>query len=119
MLVKLSPLAKRRFRNFKLNRRGYISLWIFMALFCLVAPAEFIANDKPLVVKFKGELYFPVVSTYEETKFGGEFETEADYRDPYVKELINSEGWMVWPAIPYSYQTINYDLPTPAPSPPS
>jgi len=117
--IRLSPMAKRRLRNFKANRRGYISLWIFLVLFAVSAPAEFIANDKPLIVKFDGEYYFPVVASYAETEFGGEFETEADYRDPFVIDLIEEKGWMLWPAVPYSYKTINYDLPTPAPSPPS
>ena len=119
MAIRLSPMAKRRLRNFKANRRGYISLWIFLVLFAVSAPAEFIANDKPLIVKFDGEYYFPVVASYAETEFGGEFETEADYRDPFVIDLIEEKGWMLWPAVPYSYKTINYDLPTPAPSPPS
>ena len=117
--MRLSPMARRRLRNFKANRRGYISLWIFLVLFVLSVPAEFIANDKPLIVKFDGEYYFPVVSSHAETEFGGEFETEADYRDPFVQELIEEKGWMLWPAVPYDHQTINYDLPTPAPSPPS
>ena len=119
MAFNLSPMARRRLRNFKANRRGYISLWIFLVLFVLSVPAEFIANDKPLIVKFNGENYFPVVSSHAETEFGGEFETEADYRDPFVQELIEEKGWMLWPAVPYDHQTINYDLPTPAPSPPS
>ena len=119
MTLRLSPMSKRRLRNFKANRRGYISLWIFLALFIISAPAEFLANDKPLIVKFDGELYFPVVSSYAETEFGGEFETEADYRDPFVQELITEKGWMLWPAVEYDYQTINYDLETPAPSPPT
>ena len=119
MAFNLSPMARRRLRNFKANRRGYISLWIFFVLFVLSVPAEFIANDKPLIVKFDGEYYFPVVSSHAETEFGGEFETEADYRDPFVQELIEEKGWMLWPAVPYDHQTINYDLPTPAPSPPS
>ena len=117
--MRLSPMARRRLRNFKANRRGYISLWIFLVLFVLSTPAEFIANDKPLLVKFDGEYYFPVVASYAETVFGGEFETEADYRDPFVQDLIDEKGWMLWPAVPYDHQTINYDLPTPAPSPPS
>ena len=119
MAFNLSPMARRRLHNFKANRRGYISLWIFLVLFVLSVPAEFIANDKPLIVKFDGEYYFPVVSSHAETEFGGEFETEADYRDPFVQELIEEKGWMLWPAVPYDHQTINYDLPTPAPSPPS
>lgn len=119
MAFRLSPTSKRRLRNFKANRRGYVSLWIFLALFILSAPAEFIANDKPLIVNYDGELYFPVIASYTETEFGGEFETEADYRDPFVKDLITEKGWMLWPAIEYDYQTINYDLEHPAPSPPT
>jgi len=115
----LSPINRRRWHNFKANRRGYISLWIFLTLFVLTLFAEFIANDKPLLVKFDGEYYVPVLSSYAETEFGGEFETEADYRDEFVQDLINEKGWMVWPLIPYSYRTINYNLPVPAPSPPS
>ncbi len=119
MAIRLSPMSRRRLRNFKANRRGYISRWIFLALFIVSAPAECIANDSPLIVKFDGEYYFPVVASYAETEFGGEFETEADYRDPFVRDLIAEKGWMLWPAVPYDHQTINYDLPTPAPSPPS
>jgi len=114
-----SPLTVRRLRNFKANKRGFISLWIFLALFGLSLFAELIANDKPLLVKYDGTLYFPVFISYPETAFGGDFETEADYRDPAVKALISEKGWMVWPAVPYSYRTINYDLDVPAPAPPS
>lgn len=81
--------------------------------------AEGIANDKPLLIWYKGGLYAPVAVMYPETTFGGEFETETDYRDPYVKELINAQGWMIWPLIPFSYDTINYQLKTPAPSAPT
>ncbi len=116
---KLSPLNRRRLRNFRANRRGYYSLWIFLAIFAMSLCAEIIANDKPLLVVYDGKPYFPVVTSYAETTFGGEFPTEADYRDPYVAGLINEKGWIIWPPIPYSYQTINYDLPVPAPSPPS
>lgn len=119
MAFRLSPISRRRLHNFKGNRRGYVSLWIFLVLFVVTLFAEFIANDKPLLVKFDGEFYFPVLATYEETVFGGDFETEADYRDAFVQELIEEKGWMLWPLIPYSYRTINYDLPVPAPSPPS
>ncbi len=81
--------------------------------------AEFVANDKPILVVYNGDYYAPVFKSYAETQFGGEFETEADYRDPAVAELINRKGWMIWPPIRYSYQTINYNLDVPAPSPPS
>ena len=117
---RLTPLTRRRLRNFRANKRGYWSLWIFLALFVLGLFAEFIANDKPLLLGFKGEIYAPVFITYPETTFGGEFETEADYRDPFVTDLIReSGGWIIWPPIRYSYRTINYDLPVPAPAPPS
>lgn len=113
-----SPLSQRRWTNFKANRRGFWSLWIFLALFLLTVGAEFVANDCPLLVKYDGHYYFPVFKSYNETVFGGEFETETRYRDPYVKTLIDGKGWMVWPPVPFSYSTINYDLPVPAPSPP-
>jgi microcin C transport system permease protein len=115
----LSPINKRRLYNFKAHRRGYYSLWIFLILFVLSLFAEFIANDKPLIVKFDGHYYFPVFQKIKEVQYGGDFQTEADYRDPYIKKLINAKGWMIWPLIPFSYQTINYDLPVPAPAPPS
>ena len=116
----LSPLNKRRWENFKTNRRGYWSLWIFLVLFFVTLFAEFIANDKPLYISFSGKSYFPVVFTYPETTFGGDFETAADYRDPYLQKLIADKGgWMIWPPIRYSYSTHNLDLPTPAPSPPT
>lgn len=116
---KFSPITSRRLSNFKSNRRGYISFWIFLVLFIVTLFAELIANDKPIILSYQGDIYFPFIETYEETTFGGDFEIEADYRDPYVAELINSEGWMLWPLIPYSYRTINYNLSQPAPSPPS
>ena len=116
----LSPLNKRRWQNFKANRRGYWSLWVFLVLFVVTIFAEFIANDKPLYISFAGRSYFPVVFTYPETTFGGDFETAADYRDPYLQKLIADKGgWMIWPPIRYSYSTHNLDLPTPAPSPPT
>ncbi|MFA5677888.1 MAG: ABC transporter permease [Pseudomonas sp.] len=116
----LSPLNQRRFARFRANRRGWWSLHIFMVLFVLSLGAEFIANDKPLLVSYQDELYTPVFNRYAETEFGGEFPIEADYRSPYVRELIEqADGWMLWPLIPYSYETINYDLQVPAPAPPS
>jgi len=87
-----------------------------MALLLICLGAEFIANDKPLILKFDGGYYAPIFKNYPETTFGGDFETEADYRDEYVAELINEKGWMIWPPIRFSYDTINYNLPTPAPS---
>ena len=114
-----TPLNRRRWANFKANKRGFWSLWLFLLFFGIALCAEFVANDNPLLVKFDGHYYAPVFVNYPETSFGGEFETETRYRDPYVKKLINEKGWMIWPPIPYSYNTINYELEQPAPSPPS
>jgi microcin C transport system permease protein len=116
----LSPINKRRWQNFKTNRRGFWSLWFFLVLFVLSLFAEFIANDKPLYISYAGKSYFPVFVTYPETTFGGDFETAADYRDPYVQKLIADKGGtIIWAPIRYSYDTHNLDLPTPAPSPPT
>ena len=115
----MNPLNQRRLESFRANRRGYYSLWVFAALFFMTLFAELVANDKPLLISFGGELYFPVWNVYAETEFGGEFETEADYGDPFVRELIDADGWMVLPPVPFSYNTIIYDLPQPAPSPPT
>jgi microcin C transport system permease protein len=115
---RVTPITRRRWANFKANRRGYWSLWIFLGLFVLSLFAEFIANDRPLLVKYEGEFFFPVLVDYPETRFGGFLDTPADYRDPAVAELIEAQGWMVWPPIRFSYRTINYDLRSPAPSPP-
>ena len=119
-LLSVSPINLRRWENFKRNRRGYWSLWIFLILFFVTLFAEFIANDKPFMIKYDGGLYFPAVVTYSETTFGGEFETAADYRDPYLqKKIAEKDGYMMWPLIRYSYSTHNLDLPTPAPSKPT
>jgi len=117
----LSPITHRRIENFRRNRRGYWSFLIFLVLIFISLFAEFIANDKPIVLSYQGELYFPVLTRYPETTFGGDFETEADYRDAYVANLIEEKGngWMVWPPIRYSYRTINYNLGAPSPSPPT
>ena len=116
---RITPLTQRRLQNFRSNTRGYWSLWIFLVLFGLSLFAEFLANDRPLLIRYDGQFYYPIFTVYPETTFDGIFETEADYRDPEVKQLIEEKGWMVWPLIPYSYDTINYDLPVPAPAPPS
>ena len=117
--LRITPLTRRRLDAFRRNRRGFWSLWIFLALFVVTLFAEFIANDRPIVVRYEGGWYFPVFVDFPETTFGGEFPTPADYRDPAVDKLISEKGWMVWPLIPFSYDTINYNLPSPAPSPPS
>jgi len=114
-----SPLNQRRWQNFLANRRGFYSLILFALLFFFSLFAEFIANDKPAVVYYDQEVYFPIFEVYPETTFGGDFETEADYRDEFVADLINEKGWMIWPLIRYSYDTINYELTVPAPAPPS
>jgi microcin C transport system permease protein len=116
--MRITPLTARRLRNFRANRRGFWSLWIFCALFAVTLVAEVVANDKPLAVRYDGDFYFPAFTRYLETTFGGEFELEADFTDPYLQELIDDKGWMIWPPVPYSYTTINYDLPAPAPTPP-
>ena len=115
----LSPLTQRRLQQFRANKRGFWSLWIFLALFVVALGAPLISNDKPVLVQYDGALYFPVFASYPETVFGGDFETETEYRDKFVQELINEKGWMIWPPIPYSYDTINYNLNEPAPSPPT
>lgn len=115
----MSPLNQRRIDGFKRNRRAVWSLRIFLLLFFVTLAAEFIANDKPLVVYFDSELYFPVVKTYPETVFGGDFDTEADYRDEFIVELIEEKGWLQWPLIAYSFDTHIQTLDQPAPSPPT
>jgi len=115
----LSPINRRRLANFRANRRGFYALIIFLILFGLSLFAELIANDKPILAWYEGELLVPVFVSYPETKFGGFFETEADYTDPYVRDLINENGWMIWPPIPYSYNTIIRDKTVPAPAAPN
>ncbi len=116
----LSPLNQRRWRNFKANRRGYIALWLFSALFIVTLFAEFLANDKPLLIIYEGRMFTPVFVAYPETEFGGDFATHTDYRDPYVQELIEKRASLIiWPILRYSYNTINLNLDQPAPAPPS
>ena len=115
----VSPLTRRRWRNFCANRRGYISLWIFLALFALSLCAELLANEKPLLISYDGDTFVPVLVNYPETTFGGDFPTEADYTDPFVQDLIAEKGWILWPPVRFSYDTIIRDLGRPAPAPPS
>jgi microcin C transport system permease protein len=117
--VSLSPLTRRRLAGFRASRRGYWSLWIFLTLFVLSLGADLLANDRPLLVRHHGRFYVPVLQAYAETAFGGELPTEATYRDPYVRRLIEAGGWMVWPPVPYRYDTIDWELPGAAPAPPS
>ena len=116
--IRLTPLTRRRLHRFRANRRGWWSLWIFVILFIATLLAEVIANDKPFLVYFKGDVYFPIVKAYSETTFGGDFLTEADYRSPYLSELIERDGWTVWPIVRYHHRTVAWDLPVPAPAPP-
>ena len=114
----LSPINRRRLDNFKRNRRGLWALWLFLGLFVTSLFAEFIANDRPIIASYKGEVLFPVFVDYPEEKFGG-FLARTDYRDPVIAGEITANGWMVWPPIRFSYETINRDLPAPAPSAPT
>jgi microcin C transport system permease protein len=118
-MARANPILQRQWRAFRRNRRGYWSLWVFLALFIISLGAELIANDKPLLVRYQGDFHVPIFNVYPETTFGGVFETEANYRDPFVRALIEKDGWMIWPPIRYSYNTINYALEVPAPAPPS
>jgi microcin C transport system permease protein len=113
----LSPPNLRRWENFQANRRGYWSFWLFMVLFVLSLSAEFIANDRPIVASYKGEILFPVFVNYPEDKFGG-FLAETDYRSSFISDEINASGWMIWPPIRYSYQTVNSNIPHSAPTAP-
>ncbi len=118
--MNLSPVTRRRLAIFRQHRRGYVSFWIFLVVFGTSLFAEFIANDRPLLISFNHQWYCPVLQDYSEDTFGPEFmPTEADYTDPDLQQLIKAHGWMIWPAIPYNFATTVQGLPTPAPSPPS
>lgn len=119
MMQHLTP-AQRRWQKFKANRRGYYSLWIFSILFILSLFAEVLSNDQPLVVYYQGSYYFPIVYSYPETTFGGDFETPTDYRDQHIlRQLQQGENWVLFALNPYRYDTINYDYASPNPAPPS
>lgn len=116
----MSPLTRRRWQNFKAKKRGYWSLWVITVLMILSLFAEFIANDKPLMMTYEGDVYFPVLVTYPETTFGGVFETETEYRSEPVQQLIkDGGGWMLWPLIPYSFDTIDWNTEGAVPEAPS
>ena len=117
--IHLNPLTQRRLAKFRANQRGYWSLWLFLLLFGLSLSAEFIANDRPLLIHYRDAFYYPVFKDYAETDFGGVFPSEANYRDPYLAKLIDENGWMLWPPVRFRYDTVNYQLPIPAPAPPS
>ena len=117
-LMKLGPMNRRRLDNFRRNKRGYWSFWIFAVLFVISLFAEFVANDRPLIASYKGEILFPVLFNYDESKFGG-FLAETDYRDAFIAREIDAHGWAIWPPIRYANNTNNLAPPTPAPSPPT
>jgi microcin C transport system permease protein len=122
-LLKPSPINRRRWDNFKSNRRGFWALWIFLVLFIISLFAECIANDKPFLIKYDGHFFFPSLFSYTQADFGVDDElaqSSPDYRDPYLEKIIADKGGViVWPLIHYSYDTHNLDLPTPAPSKPT
>ncbi len=117
--MQLTPLNQRRLENFRANRRGYWSLWLFLGLFIFSLFAELIANDRPILVNYDGQYYVPVFVDYPETVFGGFLETNTVYADPEVREMIEEKGWIIWPLVRFSYDTVNYELQVPAPAPPS
>lgn len=115
----MSPIMRARLQRFKENKLGFSCFIIFIIIFILSLGSELIANDKPLLVRYDSSMYVPAFKTYPETTFGGVFETEADYKDPVVQQLINAKGWALWPLIEYSYQTPNLELAVPVPSEPT
>jgi microcin C transport system permease protein len=117
--LRLSPLDRRRLANFRRNRRAWWSLWIFLLLLVGTLFAELVANDRPLLVRYDGKLHVPFLVSYPETAFGGDFETEADYRDAFVREQIAAKGWALWAPVRFGPRTVNRDLRVPAPAPPS
>ena len=118
-LYSLTPVMQMRWRQFRQNRFGYVSLWIFGVIFFLSLSAPFIANDRPLLLRYQGHLYSPVFYQYAERELGGVFETEANYRDPFVQQKIEQHGWILWPVIRFADQTPNLALTLAAPAPPS
>ncbi|MBF0125846.1 MAG: ABC transporter permease [Magnetococcales bacterium] len=118
-LIRPSPLVRRRWRRFKANKRGLVSLWFFSILFALSMGAELISNDKPILIRYEGAFYFPLLQSYPETVFGGDFATEADYKDPMIlANLRKGENWVVFPLNPHSYNTIDIHATRPAPAKP-
>lgn len=118
-MSRLSPINQARWARFRSNRRGYWSLWIFLAAFALSLAANLIANDRPLLVRYEGRLYVPFMVNYSETTFGGELNTTTDFQDPFVIKQIEQHGWAIWAPIRFSYNTINFATEVPFPSPPS
>lgn len=114
----LSPVNQARWARFRHNRRGYLSLWLFMLLFVASLCAELIANDRPLLVQYRGSLYVPALKNYSETTFGGSFATAADYQDPWLQKQLDDNGWVLWAPIRFGATTIDFATQTPFPSPP-
>ncbi|TNE57542.1 MAG: ABC transporter permease [Alphaproteobacteria bacterium] len=117
--MKFSPLTERRLRAFRANRRGVWALRVFLMLFGVSLLADVIANDRPLLVRYEGAFYLPLAKAYPETTFGGDFATVADFKDPYLVDLIEEKGWMIWPLIAFRYDTVDVAMNVPAPAPPS
>ncbi len=115
----LSPLTQRRLSSFRHNKRACLALFLFLLIMLITCFSELIANDKPLIIKYKGQYLFPLVVTYNDDFFGGDFPTEADYKDPFIISQINQNGWMIMPIIPFSFNTVDYNLDKPTPTPPS
>ncbi|MEA9389211.1 microcin C ABC transporter permease [Acerihabitans sp. TG2] len=115
----MSPANQARWARFRENKRGYWSLWLFLVLFILSLGSELVANDKPLLVRYEGRFYSPLLFNYSETTFGGQFATPADYRDPYLASRLAAHGWVLWAPIRYNYHTINFATERPFPSPPT
>jgi len=117
--IKNNPVNINRWAQFKNNKRGYWSLWIFLVLFSLSLVAELWINDKPIMVSYQQKWYFPIVEDVPETQLGGDFDITTDYSDPYMIDQIEKDGWILWPLVPFYYDSINFELTEPAPSPPS
>ena len=118
-MFKLSYVNQTRWARFRHNRRGFWSLWIFLLIFLFSLFAELIANDKPLLVRYQGHWYAPVIFNYSESEFGGPFATPADYQDPWLQQQIAQHGWMIHAPIRFGARSINYSTTQPFPSPPS
>ena len=115
----IRPVTARRLANFRAHKRGYWSMWLFVVLFVFTLFAEFIANDRPLIVWYDGGLYAPVLKDYPERTFGGDLPSNTEWSEPFIQQEIKKKGWMIWPLIPYSYKTQVKNLTRPAPTPPS
>ena len=118
-MMQLTPINQARWARFRHNRRGYWSLWIFLIIFVCSMCSELIANDRPLLVQYKGSLYVPLVKEYSEQTFGGQFATVADYQDSWLRKQLSENGWVLWAPVRYGATTIDFNTDLPFPSPPS